>query len=356
MADLLMPPPQGQRRAHGRTRSIGVESTIPERSSYMSDCDSADEMADPRNLDESSYPPSQVDSASYVDSESEYELVSPNGQIEHVYLPSSPAVSLGGYSSAATSPGSGFSPPPTSPNAFHLPRRNVAPIQTSLPDRRQAFASDTSDTPSLVSATSYSSLSSSSRSFSGNTMSPQAHGNVYSPEYNSPTSPQRGIVEERRYDPHPSSGWVDALEERNAMLEFNFESKAPPKPNNPGPERPFSPATIMPEMSPVPESPMRSRGSSLNRFLGGSKQDKTGELAREFSRSPLPPPMDAKAFKAEEKKRKKAEEKARKEKLAYDLKERARKRAASDTNSSKSNEKPKEIASMYGMAETHITM
>ncbi|THV03850.1 hypothetical protein K435DRAFT_239748 [Dendrothele bispora CBS 962.96] len=322
----------------------------------------------------------------------EFELLSPSGEVTRVYLPSTPTY------------------PP-----FHLPIRQNR--QQSFP----GYHGDTSDTPSLMSSTSRSSYSS-------------LHTSPISPGVTTPVDYPESVplpaIRERQFESHElENNWPvrspvaistqrphDPWPKQKSMIDFGSDDTTTlkdsrigePKPTRPllpplvvddnkpssivpissesetspvtfaSPRQlsasptPFSasrsppvlssPVTSPPPMSasPLPASPSllpsstqkEQSSSSFTRFLKKKSTEAPASDSKSIKSAKSQDKLDAKAVKAQEKKWKKEVAKARTENLAAQLKESARKReqAAADATSTRSSERKKkgDDAAMWG--------
>uniref|UniRef100_A0A0W0FUG0 Regulatory protein ral2 n=1 Tax=Moniliophthora roreri TaxID=221103 RepID=A0A0W0FUG0_MONRR len=268
---------------------------------------------------------------SSVSSEGHYDLHSPDGHVDRVYLPPSPA-----YPS------------------FHLPLNQSRTPRVDT----DGHSHDTSDLPSLTSSTSRSSLNSSKRH---SPLTPATL--VIPPEYTYSEPSPLSIIEEQGQEEHywrhgeyrslstqrsfsesEEHSLPKAWPTKKSVIEWNYQT--PPS------------LTTLDSQSPEPISPPASitsptKSSSFSRLLRREKGGNFGNITQTKL------PLDNKALKAEEKRRKKEEAKARTEKLAMDLKRRQeeRKKAASDRLSVSSAErKKKEMATLYGGFAEGIVM
>ncbi|KIK57178.1 hypothetical protein GYMLUDRAFT_763085 [Collybiopsis luxurians FD-317 M1] len=351
--DLLGPTVDApvDRPRHDRARSDDLAETFidPLLHSPVSDDESENEVDIPQIISTmSSSGRSRKSYASYASSyssysqPSEYELVTSDGEIERVYLPPSP-----------TYPG------------FHLPRSRASGI---------------SEAPSLSSSRSRSSFSSSS---SGLLLPP-------TPGLASPAEYVDGhalpIIVERQNESQdwdlssgsseslsPSDTLVASWPKHKSTLQWKLPNKPPPKeiiieePRRPASPTPPSPADSQTSpLSPIsPKTPISpyllspasptastfsSKKGSLSRLLKKDKlhpSDSTASLASQISQLPL----DNKALKAEEKRRKKEEAKLRTERLAAELKSRAKQRSRAEADNASTisaDRKKREPGAMYG--------
>ncbi|KAJ3756496.1 hypothetical protein EV360DRAFT_95675 [Lentinula raphanica] len=281
---------------------------------------------------------SRVSYASSYSQPYEFELVNEDGEIERVYLPPSPLF-------------------PTS----RLPRSRTSAV---------------SETPSLSSSRSRSSYSSTS------SHQPPTPGYATPAEYSD--SPALPVIVEKQsegqdWSPNPSSDDISALritppdtlmnswpkqksklqwkvpkspqqDARDAIVE---EARRPEKFSLSNPSftdiLPMSQNTPKSNhsLSPVSPSTKASPFSLFSKKEKGSRASMSSSISHQISQLPL----DDKAMKAEEKRRKKEEAKARTERLAQELKARAKERARlqADNNSIISAERrKKEPGAMYG--------
>ncbi|KAF5382281.1 hypothetical protein D9757_008441 [Collybiopsis confluens] len=336
------------RPQHDRAKSDEFTETFVDPAFYSPISDDESDNEGPHDYT-SSMPSRQSHSSLYsaYSQPSEYELVTSDGEIEKVYLPPSPVY-----------PG------------FHLPRYR---------------SSSNSETPSLASSRSRSSYSSTS---SGLLLPP-------TPGLASPAEFADGhalpiIIEKQEnpdWDRSPRSTDGDSFSPVDTLItswpkqKSKLQWKVPNKANRPQDiivEEPRRPASPTPPPSPAysvsslaypitpstpstpsfflsPTSPTFStttkKSNTFSRLL--KKQDRfpssdsTASLASQISQLPL----DNKALKAEEKRRKKEETKLRTERLAAELKARAKERvrAEADNVSTTSTERrKKEPGAMYG--------
>jgi hypothetical protein len=278
-----------------------------------------------------------------------------------------------------------YLPKTTAYPAFHLPRPRPWPV--GIRD---------SDTPSLSSSTSFSSLGSVSRSHSRRNSPPTSPAALVTPiEHQPATYPHLAIIEERNFedqdipyrlsmesttgsitaitfaDPEPPSSKtediqrdVPAFRKRMPHLEhLKLNTMSPRRsrsqsPSLQSPSRSSDSGSLSPLPLPTPPATKHRAGSavSFTRFIGsGSKRDKEKE---QWSASVQSASASLSSFettglskgeikqrKAEEKLRKKADAKAKTERLAFELKEKARQRAlaqekAVSLHSSRSGDKP----------------
>jgi len=318
----------------------------------------------------------------YADGEpSPYPLPPPSPTRSSLYPPPSPSSRNSTYSDSELDQTSDSEPPYTlkvaAYPAFHLPR----------PRRRQVSIRD-SDTPSLSSSTSFSSLGSVSRSQSRRNSPPLSPASLVTPiEYQSAGPPHLAIIEERNVEDQEIPYRL-SIESSESVTAITFTvpgaSSLPSKkaednqhdiptlrkrmPHlehlklnaiSPRKSRSQSPSLLSPTLSPTlssdsghrsyvapqidPFTKQRSVSAvSFTRFIGGKgKSDKTAAkmdkgMVLRSARSPAASVLsvsttgtkeELKQRKAEEKQRKKAEAKAKTEKLAFELKEKARQRA-----------------------------
>ncbi|KAL0069864.1 hypothetical protein AAF712_003134 [Marasmius tenuissimus] len=319
VADLIEPMIniRVQRPSHDRARSdddLGETVVDPVASARSTELTSSwveeeEEFDETESISRSStHTPSLISPS--VSTDSQYDLLSPDGRIERVYLPPSPRIK-------------------------------------SLSSRRPSYvsdvATDVSDVPSLLSSTSHSSLASSK----GHSP-PTPHTIVVPPEY---LEPPLGIIEEKRQeeqhwshehttasihtslsseqsDAGSKTGWTT----QKATIEWSITRSTTS----------FSSGGSTHSPDPISPTSPSFKGVSFSRFL---KRDK----ADNHSTSKLP--LD-KALKADEKKRKKEAARIQTERLAQDLKKRqeTRKRAQEDSASLSSTERKKkqEGMAMYG--------
>ncbi|KAJ4481981.1 hypothetical protein J3R30DRAFT_3285643 [Lentinula aciculospora] len=279
----------------------------------------------------------RVSYASSYSQPSEFELVAADGEIERVYLPLSPSF-----------PG------------FHIP---------------QYRASAVSETPSLTSSRSRSSYSSTSSH-----QLPSTPGIITPAEY-SDGPPLPVIVEKQsegqEWSSNSSSEEISALRisppnslvnswpKQKSKLQWKVSksprrdtiTEEPRQPASPGPLSPSFSDTLSPvspnsPRTPSPLSPTSppTKTSPFSLFTKrekGSRSSVSSSISSQVSQLPL----DNKTMKAEEKRLKKEEAKARTERLAQQLKTRAkeRARAEADNNSTISIERrKKEPGAMYG--------
>jgi hypothetical protein len=317
------------RPRHERAQSEDILEAIPDPSISFPVSDDENDVDRPQGSILSSR--SRISSqSSYSYQPSEYELVTADGEIEKVYLPPSPVY-----------PG------------FHLPRSRV------------------SDTPSLVSSRSRSSYSSSTSSH----LLPPTPGLTSPAEYGEHPLPV--IAEKQSESPEwersSDSGYrgslplhisppvvlADAWPKKKSNLQWivpeneiteesiHSRSQSPVSftfsDSNSTLTSPLSPRT--PTTPQTPLSPTSTvKISSLARFM---KKDNSSRSSISTQASHLP--LDSKAVKAEEKRRRKEEAKARTEKLAEQLKARAKERArAADASSISTERKKREPGAMYG--------
>lgn len=280
-----------------------------------------------------------------------------------------------------------YPPKPSAYPAFHLPR-----------PRLRHVSNRDSDTPSLTSSTSYSSLGSVSRSQSRRNSPPISPASLMTPiEYHSNSSPHLAIIEERYIEdqdfphrvsadssrsdngimfavpdvsPTPSAKTEDTfrdldrstVKKRMPHLEHLRLNASTPRrsrsqsPSLRSPVHSSDSGTIAPQPSTAPLTTHRGGSAvSFTRILGGgSKSGKQAAKAAEndvWSVSTQSPTQsffpgskqEEKRRKAEEKQRKKDEAKAKTERLAQELKAKAKQRAAAQDkgsiHSSRSGEK-----------------
>lgn len=253
---------------------------------------------------------------------------------------------------------------------FHLPRSRPRAIYSSSSD---------CDTPILTPSASCSSLSSASRSQHRRStpVTPVTQSMTTSLELASSCSPHLAIIEERNAEDYEIVISPRSPDSPTAISFATTETANDPemhrsktrisnlggsslKATAPPPSPAFSStfSSTSGTASPPPQSPRsitsHRTGSSMSlaRFLPGSKKDSTGpetpgksswtRSQTDLATSDKSFILDKKSLKAEEKKKKKAEAKARTEKLAADLKSRARERASAvdkqSTHSSRSTE------------------
>ncbi|KAG7088298.1 hypothetical protein E1B28_012308 [Marasmius oreades] len=314
----------------------------------------------PRSESSSRYNSPTFGSPSSYSSENQYDVLSPDGRVDRVYLPPSPMIpsfhlplmppftqtpSLGSASSSSESQYDGlstdgrvdrvyFPPSPIRPS-FHLP------MPPSRPSHLSDGAGDVSDVPSLHLSTSRSSMGS-SKGYSPSTPSMA----VTPPEYIT-DSPPLSIIDERGHEEHYH--WAEhtrnpgftAVSDRSDLLPQNGLSK-----RKPPLERSFTASTTSVSSDPLsleserhpPIAPVSGKkGGGLSRLLKLGKGDDHNSSALD---------------QAEEKKRKKEAAKIKTERLAQDLRKRelARRRQQEDSMSLSSNERKKQQdgRAMYG--------
>ncbi|KAJ3747105.1 hypothetical protein DFH05DRAFT_1414266 [Lentinula detonsa] len=283
---------------------------------------------------------SRVSYASSYSQLSEFELVTAEGEIERVYLPPSPFF-------------------PTS----HMPRSRTSAI---------------SETPSLTSSRSRSSYSSTSSHHL-----PTTPGFVSPAEYSDGT-PLPVIIEKhiegQEWSIHPSSDKIpplrisppDTLINSWPKQKSKLQWKVPKSPrkdakdaiteepcqsDSPGPLSPSSSDSCSPTSQNSPRTPHSlspaSPSTKTSPFYLFSKKEKVSRssVSSSISNQVSQLPLDDKTMKAEEKRRKKEEARARTERLAQQLKARAKENARieADNNSIVSAERrKKEPGAMYG--------
>jgi len=320
------------RPRHERAQSEDLKEAIPDPSVHSPISDDENDVDRTQGSIMSSSRSRVSYSSSYSYSQpSEYELVTADGEVERVYLPPSP-----------TFPG------------FHLPRSRTSAL---------------SDTPSLTS--SRSSVSSQLLPPTPGLISPAEYGDSHLPiivEKQSENSEwERSSISGHEGMPtlriSPPDTLVDAWPKKKSTLQWKMlespredeiaeeplhtDSPSPLTPSASdgfsSPMSPLSPKTPISPMTPL--SPTSSaKISSLARFM---KKDKGTRDSISSQVSQLP--LDSKALKAEEKRRRKEEAKARTERLAEQLKARAKERAReADTSSVSTERKKKDPAAMYG--------
>lgn len=308
------------RPQHIRAQSIYIEDTIIDPSIHSVTSDDETDIDKSQGSLLSSSRSRISYSSSYSTPPSEYELVSSDGEIERVYLPPSPIY-----------PG------------FHLPRSR-------------------NDAPSLISSRSHSSYSSSSSH-----LLPPTPGLVSPADeaYALPVITESENQEWERFSISsedlcisPPDALVDAWPRKPSNLQWILTNspqddeivEEPIQPDSPGLLSPSVSDSLASPMSPLspktPATPLSpTKISSFARFMKKDKGSRTS-VSSAFSQLPL----DSKAMKAEEKRLRKEEAKARTERLAEQLKARAKEptRSIGDSSSISTERNKKEPHAMYG--------